>query len=129
MLKGKLLIGQSGGPTPVINASLAGVIIAAQAHREIEGIYGMVHGIEGTLKDELIDLNQESQQTIENLIYTPASALGSCRHKINDTEYERILEVCQAHNIRHLCILAGMIRWTPASVYTRWQIRLAMKCR
>lgn len=107
MLKGKLLIGQSGGPTPVINASLAGVILSAKDHREIDGIYGMVHGIEGTLKDELIDLNQESKKTIEDLTYTPASALGSCRHKIKDTEYERILEVCKAHNIRHFVYIGG----------------------
>ena len=107
MLKGKLLIGQSGGPTPVINASLAGVILAAQAHREIDAIYGMVHGIQGVLKDELIDLNQESRQTIDHLLYTPASALGSCRHKIKDAEYERILEVCRAHDIRHFVYIGG----------------------
>lgn len=107
MLKGKLLVGQSGGPTPVINASLAGVILAAQAHQGLDGIYGMVHGIEGVLKDELIDLNQESRQTIDNLISTPGSALGSCRHKITDAEYERILEVCQAHNIRQIVYIGG----------------------
>ncbi len=107
MLKGKLLVGQSGGPTPVINASLAGVIQAAQAKNEIEAIFGMVHGIEGALKDELIDLGRESQQTIQDLIVTPASALGSCRHKIKDFEYERILEVCKAHNIRHFVYVGG----------------------
>lgn len=107
MLKGKLLVGQSGGPTPVINASLAGVILASQAYQEIEAVYGMVHGIEGALKDELIDLKQETQQDIQNLLYTPASALGSCRHKIKDSEYERILEVCQAHNIRHFIYIGG----------------------
>ena len=107
MLKGKLLVGQSGGPTPVINASLAGVILTSHAHQEIEAVYGMVHGIEGALKDELIDLNQETQQDIQNLLYTPASALGSCRHKIKDSEYERILQVCQVHNIRHFVYIGG----------------------
>lgn len=107
MLKGKLLVGQSGGPTPVINASLAGVILASQGFSKIEAIYGMAHGIEGALKDELIDLNQESQQTIEKLLYTPASALGSCRHKIKDSEYERILDICQFHNIRHFVYIGG----------------------
>jgi 6-phosphofructokinase 1 len=107
MLKGKLLIGQSGGPTPVINASLAGIILAAQVHAEIEDIYGMVHGIEGVLKDELIDLNQEARGDIQNLLYTPASALGSCRHKIKDSEYERILQVCKLHNIRHFVYIGG----------------------
>ncbi len=107
MLKGKLLIGQSGGPTPVINASLVGVILAAQKHPEFNGIYGMVHGIEGMLKDELVDLKREAQQTLEALVHTPASALGSCRHKIKDAEYERILEVCKAHNIRHFVYIGG----------------------
>lgn len=107
MLKGKLLVGQSGGPTPVINASLAGIILASQGISNIEAVYGMAHGIEGALKDKLIDLNQETQQTIENLLVTPASALGSCRHKIKDSEYERILEVCQFHNIRHFVYIGG----------------------
>jgi ATP-dependent phosphofructokinase / diphosphate-dependent phosphofructokinase len=107
MLKGKLLIGQSGGPTPVINASLAGVILAAQERPEMDGIYGMVHGIEGMLKDELIDLKREAQHTVKALLHTPASALGSCRHKIKDAEYERILEVCKAHDIRHFVYIGG----------------------
>ncbi len=107
MLKGTLLVGQSGGPTPVINASLAGVILSAREHAEITGIYGMIHGIEGVLKDELVDLQRESPQIIENLVYTPASALGSCRHKIEDKEYERILEVCREHNVRHFVYIGG----------------------
>jgi ATP-dependent phosphofructokinase / diphosphate-dependent phosphofructokinase len=107
MLKGKLLVGQSGGPTPVINASLAGVILEAQGRMEVTGIYGMLHGIEGALKDELVDLGRESPQTLHALQYTPGSALGSCRHKITDAEYERILRVCKAHDIRHFVYIGG----------------------
>jgi 6-phosphofructokinase len=107
MLRGKLLIGQSGGPTPVINASLAGVIMEAASHPQVEAVYGLVHGIEGALKEELVDLNQESPQTIQLLIQTPASALGSCRHKVEDNEYERILEVFKAHDIRHFVYIGG----------------------
>jgi len=107
MLKGNLLVGQSGGPTAVINASLAGVVLAAREHAQITGIYGMIHGIEGVLKDELVDLQRESPRTIENLLHTPASALGSCRHKIEAAEYERILEVCRKHNVRHFVYIGG----------------------
>ena len=67
MLKGKLVIAQSGGPTAVINASLAGVLQEARKYESIDGIYGLVHGIEGALKEELMDLEQELlQQGLQN---------------------------------------------------------------
>ena len=105
--KGNLLVGQSGGPTAVINASLAGVVQEAHKHSQIDAIYGMVHGIEGVLKDELIDLGQETPQTVELLIRTPASALGSCRHKVTEAEYEQILERFRAHNVRYFVYIGG----------------------
>lgn len=107
MLKGNLVVGQSGGPTPVINASLAGVILEAQGQAAITGVYGLVHGIEGALKEELIDLGQETGGTVERLVTTPASALGSCRHKLGEHDYERILEVFRAHNVRHFVYIGG----------------------
>jgi 6-phosphofructokinase 1 len=107
MLKGKLVVGQSGGPTPVINASLAGVIREAEKHPGITGIYGLVHGIEGALGEELMDLGQESAETVGLLAKTPASALGSCRHKLSDDEYGRILEVFRAHDVRHFVYIGG----------------------
>jgi 6-phosphofructokinase len=107
MLKGTLLVGQSGGPTAVINASLAGIILEAQRHPAITAIYGLVHGIEGALKEELIDLGQESAATVELLTTTPASALGSCRHRLREGEYERILDVFRAHNVRHFVYIGG----------------------
>jgi 6-phosphofructokinase 1 len=107
MLKGALVVGQSGGPTPVINASLAGVALAARQQPEISGVYGLVHGIEGALKEELIDLGQESEETLQRLIDTPASALGSCRHKLSDEDYDRVLALFQAHNVRHFVYIGG----------------------
>jgi 6-phosphofructokinase 1 len=107
MLKGNLVVGQSGGPTPVINVSLAGVVLAAKRQPAITGIYGLVHGIEGALKDELIDLNRETDETLQRLIHTPASALGSCRHKLRDADYDRILEVFRGHNVRHFVYIGG----------------------
>jgi 6-phosphofructokinase 1 len=105
--KGNLLVGQSGGPTAVINASLAGVVQEAHNHPQIDAIYGMVHGIEGVLKDALIDLGQETPQTVELLAHTPASALGSCRHKVTGAEYEQILERFRAHNVRYFVYIGG----------------------
>jgi 6-phosphofructokinase len=106
-LRGVLVVGQSGGPTPVINASLAGVIGEAQKHGCFSGIYGLVHGIEGALKEELLDLGGETAQGLELLVRTPASALGSCRHKLSGDDYERIVAVLRAHGVRHFVYIGG----------------------
>lgn len=106
-LHGALVVGQSGGPTPVINASLAGVIAEAQRHGCFTGIYGLVHGIEGALKGQLLDLSGQTPDRLELLSRTPASALGSCRYKISGDDYPRILEVFRAHNVRHFVYIGG----------------------
>jgi len=111
-LRGVLVVGQSGGPTPVINASLAGVIGEAQVrgtreHDCFTGIYGLVHGIEGALKEELLDLGGETPENLDLLARTPASALGSCRHKLSKDDYERILAVFHAHEVRHFVYIGG----------------------
>ena len=82
-LVGNLLVAQSGGPTSVINASLAGVIQEAGRHDCIEEIYGGANGILGILNEEIIDINDERARTIDGLKYTPAAALGTCRYKID----------------------------------------------
>ena len=110
--RGNCLTGQSGGPTAVINASLCGVIQEAMRHSEIEGIYGARHGILGVLHEDLIDMRQEDPDEIEFLKSTPAAALGSIRHKLPDpsqdsSEYERILEVFETHNIRYFFYAGG----------------------
>src|SRR6266404_5049592 len=114
-LVGNLLVAQSGGPTAVINASLAGVIQEAGRHECVEQIYGAVHGILGVLNEELIDINEEKAKTIEGLKYTPAAALGTCRYKLdfkNNPEQaakdmDRLFEVFQAHNIRYFFYIGG----------------------
>ena len=82
-LVGNLLVGQSGGPTAVINASLAGVLQEAGKHECIEEIYGGLNGILGILNEELIDINEQKAKTIEGLRYTPAAAGPglACRHR------------------------------------------------
>ncbi len=115
-LVGNLLVAQSGGPTAVINASIAGVIQEAGRHGEqIEEIYGGLNGILGILNEELIDLQEEQTKTIAGLKYTPAAALGTCRYKIDfkkksdraDQDMERLFQVFQAHNIRYFFYAGG----------------------
>ena len=106
-LKGNLLVGQSGGPTAVINASLAGVIEQAKKHEQIEGIYGMDHGVEGLLREDILDLRSESDAAVSLLPATPSAALGSCRKKLTEDDYEKLLSILKAHNVRYLFYIGG----------------------
>src|SRR6266446_10631630 len=114
-LVGNLLVAQSGGPTAVINASVAGVIQEAGKHDFIEEIYGGLNGILGILNEDLIDLNEEKAKSIEGLKYTPAAALGTCRYKLDfkkkadraARDMERLFEVFQAHQIRYFFYAGG----------------------
>jgi 6-phosphofructokinase 1 len=100
-ITGNLLVAQSGGLTSAINASLAGVVTEALNHGCVEEIYGGLHGIQGLLQEELIDLAEESQQNIRGLRYTPGAALGTTRFKLTrEQDLERLLSMCEAHNIR-----------------------------
>src|SRR5262252_1619268 len=108
-LVGNLLVGQSGGPTSVINASLAGVIQEAGKHECIEEIYGGANGIFGILEEELIDINEQKAKTIQGLRYTPAAALDTCRYKLDfkkkpkkaTRDIDQLFQVFEAHNIRY----------------------------
>ena len=101
-------MGQSGGPTAVINASVAGVVAEALNHSCIEEIYGCLNGVLGILQEDLIDLASESQQTIRGLKHTPGAALGTCRYKLKkQQDFERVLEVFKAHNIRYFFYAGG----------------------
>ena len=107
-LKGNLVVAQSGGPTAVINASLAGVAQEGLVHGEvITGVFGALHGIEGILYEQLIDLGKERPSTLTLLRKTPSSALGSCRHKVTTDDYDTILKVFKAHNIRYFFYIGG----------------------
>ncbi|HZR16978.1 MAG TPA: 6-phosphofructokinase [Verrucomicrobiae bacterium] len=114
-LVGNLLVAQSGGPTSVINSSLAGVIQEAGRHEFIEEIYGGANGILGILNEDFIDLNDEKTKSIAGLRYTPAAALGTCRYKVDfkkkpeqaAKDMDRLFEVFQAHNIRYFFYIGG----------------------
>jgi 6-phosphofructokinase 1 len=107
-LHGNCLVAQSGGPTSVINSSLAGVVTEALNHECIEEIYGGLNGVQGILTEQIVDLAAETQQNIRGLRYTPGAALGTCRYKLrSDADFDRVLEVFKAHNIRYFFYAGG----------------------
>ncbi len=112
-MKGNIVVGQSGGPTAVINSSVAGVYAAAKK-LGVKKIYGMVHGIEGFLEDKMIDLGEylDDETGIELLKRTPSAFLGSCRFKMPKIEghedvYEKIFEIMEKHDIECLFYAGG----------------------
>ncbi|MBN1555659.1 MAG: diphosphate--fructose-6-phosphate 1-phosphotransferase [Phycisphaerae bacterium] len=107
MPKGNAVIGQSGGPTSVINSSLAGAIDAAREADNIKKILGMRWGIEGFMAGNVVDLSAEPQSTVDLLRRTPSSALGSSRHKVKDDDFPVILEQLKKFNIRALFMVGG----------------------
>jgi len=107
MTKGNALIGQSGGPTSVINSSLAGVIESALKSPQINNIYGMQFGIEGFMQERIYDLGSQPRNVIEGLRRTPSSALGSSRHKVRDSDLPLILEILKKYDIRYFFLIGG----------------------
>ncbi len=102
-----LLIAQSGGPTAAINNSVCGIIVEAMQRDNIGGIYGAINGILGVLNEELVDLRQEDPTTILNLRKTPSAALGSCRYKLSERDYTKLMGVFAAHNISYFLYAGG----------------------
>ncbi|MCK7479926.1 MAG: diphosphate--fructose-6-phosphate 1-phosphotransferase [Candidatus Moduliflexus flocculans] len=107
MGRGNLIVGQSGGPTSVINASLAGIVRTAAGERRVDRVLGMRYGIEGLMAGNLVDLGKESASTVEGLIRRPSSALGSCRLKLKDEHLPRIFEIIKANDIRCMLLIGG----------------------
>ena len=111
-MKKNVIVAQSGGPSPVINASLHGVIDGCGAYTDkIDRVYAGWHGIEGVLLEELIDLSRQPRAEIELLRRTPAAgAIGTCRYKLKDeqtADYQRIIDVMRAHNIGYFFYIGG----------------------
>jgi 6-phosphofructokinase 1 len=112
-MNGNLIVGQSGGPTAVINSSLVGVFKAAK-ERGIGKIYGMLHGVEGLLRDEYIDLKEHihDELDIELLKRTPSSFLGSCRYKLpnpaeNEAIYQQLFAILAKLDIKYFLYIGG----------------------
>jgi 6-phosphofructokinase 1 len=107
MLKGNAVVGQSGGPTSVINSSLVGVIDGCRAARGIGRTLGMRWGIEGFIKGQVVDLSAEQARTLLALRRTPSSALGSSRHKVKEADLPVILGELKKHKVRYLFLIGG----------------------
>lgn len=117
ILRGNAVVGQSGGPTAAINASLAGVISGLLECENVTTVYGMRNGIEGFLREDLIDLtsvfgNDEKENKLRLLSHTPASALGSCRKKLpapegNEGFYENLISLFKKYDIRYFFYIGG----------------------
>ncbi|MDR3182708.1 MAG: diphosphate--fructose-6-phosphate 1-phosphotransferase [Planctomycetaceae bacterium] len=110
-MKKNVIIAQSGGPTCVINSSLRGVIDAAREFDNVGTVYGGCHGIEGVLKEELLNLSAQPEDEIALLRYTPvAGSIGTCRYKLKahqKEDFERIIEVMKVHNIGYFLYNGG----------------------
>ena len=102
-----LLVGQSGGPTAVINASLAGVIQSAQSSRAFDRVLGMRNGVQGALDGRLVDLSALDQHRLAGLKRTPSAALGSCRYKLGAGDDQRLVELCRAEDVAALVYIGG----------------------
>ena len=134
MLKGAAVIGQSGGPSAVINASAYGAIKTALESDAITHVYGMCHGIAGLLADDLIDLGQEDPEELALMKFTPSSALGSCRYKLKDpdedeTDYIRILEIFKKYDIRYFFYNGGNDSMDTCNKISKFMLRNGYEVR
>lgn len=107
MSKGTLLIGQSGGATAVINASLAGAIDAGRASASFDRILGMRDGFAGLLEERFVDLTQLSSETRDRLRMTPGSALGTSRLKVTDEQLDQAAAILKQYRVRGMVLIGG----------------------
>ena len=133
-LTGACIIGQSGGPTAVINASAQGVIQTALKADCITRVLGAAHGIKGVLEDKLYDMAQEDSAELELLKFTPSSALGSCRYKladpdVDDTDYRRILEVFKKYDVRYFFYNGGNDSMDTCNKISKYMQKVGYECR
>ena len=133
-LKGALIIGQSGGPSSVINSSAYGCIRTALDADCITKVYGAYHGIKGVLNDELLCMDEEDRAELDRLPYTPSSALGSCRYKIkdpdeDDTDYKRILEIFKKYDVRYFCYNGGNDSMDTCNKISKYMKKVGYECR
>ena len=133
-LVGACIIGQSGGPTAVINASAYGAISAALRCESITKVYGAAHGIRGVLDDILYDMGQEDEEELALLLNTPSSELGSCRYKmkdpeVDDSDYKRILEIFKKYDVRYFFYNGGNDSMDTCNKISKFMQRAGYECR
>lgn len=133
-LKGACIIGQSGGPTSVINASVLGAMQTALKSDCITRVFGAAHGIRGVLDDVLYDIDKEDPAELDLLRYTPSSALGSCRYKladpdVDDTDYKRILEIFKKYDVRYFFYNGGNDSMDTCNKISKFMMKSGYECR
>ncbi len=133
-LRGACIIGQSGGPTAVINASALGVIRTALDTDCITKVYGAANGIKGVLEDKLYVMDEEDPAELELLKYTPSSALGSCRYKLadpdkDDTDYQRILDIFRKYDVRYFFYNGGNDSMDTCNKISKYMQKVGYECR
>ncbi len=140
MLKGNAVVGQSGGPTAAINATLSGVIRGALESECIDKIYGMRNGIEGFMQKRLLELNGifSTEDALTTLEQTPAAALGSCRKKLPDPEigtiecdefYKKLFSVIEEFNIKYFFYIGGNDSMDTVAKMTKYANRAGIDIR
>jgi len=134
VLKGACVIGQSGGPTAVINASAYGAIRAALDSESITKVYGAANGIKGVLEDKLYLMEEEDAAELELLKYTPSSALGSSRYKLadpdeDDIDFRRILEVFKKYDIRYFFYNGGNDSMDTCNKISKYMLKAGYEIR
>ena len=133
-LKGACIIGQSGGPTSVINASAYGAIKTALESDSITRVLGALNGIKGVLDDNLIDMGKEDPEELALMKHTPSSALGSCRYKlkdpdVDDTDYKRILEIFKKYDVRYFFYNGGNDSMDTCNKISKFMLKNGYECR
>ena len=133
-LKGACIIGQSGGPTSVINSSALGAIEAALDSEDITMVLGAAHGIKGVLNDQLYVMDKEDREELKHMRHTPSSALGSCRYKMadpdaDDTDYRRILEIFKKYNVRYFFYNGGNDSMDTCNKISKYCMKVGYECR
>jgi len=134
VLKGACIIGQSGGPTAVINASAYGAIRAGLDAECITKVYGAANGIKGVLDDKLYIMDEEDPAELKLLLNTPSSELGSCRYKmkdpdVDDTDYKRILEIFKKYDVRYFFYNGGNDSMDTCNKISKYCQKVGYDCR
>ena len=129
MIKGNVLYGQSGGPTAVINSSALGLFLECFKHEEVEEIYACHFGIEGLLKEDLIDVRKISKYKLMQLKDKAGAYFGSCRYQIkNEKDYDRILEIFKKYNIRYFFYNGGNDSMDTCNKISKYMEKVGYEC-
>ena len=133
-LVGACIVGQSGGPTAVINASVQGVVETAMRSDCITKVLGAAYGIKGVLDDKLYDMGKEDPTELALLKHPPSSALGSCRYKLanpekDDTDYKRILEIFKKYDVRYFFYNGGNDSMDTCNKISKYLQKVGYECR